>query len=118
MMAASGLSTLLGLAIQVALLVVSLTVVRRHKPHAVAPLASSFAVNLVATLLGVVAYPVAGMMADRSGGVESFMVVQSALTVGFALVHMVAGVLLVLGLVKLATPDPAPAAGDGVSAGR
>jgi hypothetical protein len=93
------------------LLVVSLTIVRRHKPLAVAPLASSFAVSLVSTLLGVLAYPVAGIMAAHSGGVERLLVVQSALTVGFALIHMVAGVLLVLGLVKLATPDPAPVLG-------
>jgi hypothetical protein len=106
LMAASSVSTLLAVAVQIALLVVSFTVVRRHKPRAVPLLASSFAIGLASTVLSVVAYPLAAAL--MAGGMERFMLAQSALTVGFALVHMVAGVMLVLGLVKLATPDPEP----------
>jgi hypothetical protein len=105
MMLASGVSTLAGLALQIALLVVTLTVVRRNKPGAVAPLAASFAIGIASTVLGVLVYPLIGVVTSRSGGMESYMLVQSATTVGFALVHVVSGVLLVLGLLKLAAPE-------------
>ena len=104
MMLASGLSTLVGLAIQIALLVVTLTVVRRHKPQAVTPLATSFGLGIATTVASAVAYPLLAAVMSRSGGFDNYMLMQSALSVGFALVHMVSGVLLVLGLVKLATP--------------
>ena len=102
-MAAAGLSTLVGLVIQIALLVVSLTVVRRHKPNAVAPLAASFSIGIASTMVSVVAYPLLSTVMT-SAGIDKYMLMQSALTVGFTLVHMVSGVLLILGLVKVATP--------------
>jgi hypothetical protein len=103
-MLASGVSTVVSLAVQIALLVVSLTVVRRHKPQAVALLASSFGIGIASTLVSVVAYPLlATLMTSTSGGIDKYMMMQSAVGVGFALVHMVSGVLLILGLVKLAT---------------
>jgi hypothetical protein len=104
---AGGVSTLVGLAVQVALLVVTLTVVRRNKPRAVPMLAASFGIGIASTLLSVVAYPVLAAVTSRSGGMDSYMLGQSAVTVGFALVHAVSGVLLVLGLVSLATPETA-----------
>jgi len=107
MMLASGLSTLTGLAVQIALLVVTLTVVRRNKPRAVPTLAASFGIGIASTLLSVVAYPLLALVANRSGGMDSYMLMQSAVTVGFALVHVVSGVLLVLGLVSVATPETA-----------
>jgi hypothetical protein len=105
LMVAGSISTLLGLGVSIALLVVTLTVVRRHKPQAVVPLAASFGIGIVSTLSSVVVYPLlATVTHSSSDGIGSYMVMQSAVTVGFALVHMVAGVLLVLGLVKVATP--------------
>jgi hypothetical protein len=104
-MLASGLSTIAGVALEIALLVVTLTVVRRNKPRAVAPLAASFGIGLASTVLSVLVYPLIGVVASRSGGMESYMLVQSAVTVGFTLVRVVGGVLLVLGLVNLAAPD-------------
>jgi hypothetical protein len=105
-MVASGVSTVAGLAVQIALLAVTLTVVRRNKPRAVTPLATSFGIGIASTALSVVVYPLVGVVASRSGGIDSYMLVQSAVTVGFTLVHVVSGVLLVLGLVNLATPEP------------
>jgi hypothetical protein len=104
---ASALSTLVGLAMQVALLAVVLTTVRRHKPRAVPLLAASFGVSIASTILSAAAYPMAGLVASRTG-VQNYAVVQASLSVGFALVHIVSGVLLLLGLVKLATPDADP----------
>jgi hypothetical protein len=109
MVLAGGVSTIVGLAVQVALLVATLTVVRRNKPRAVPPLAASFGIGIASTVLSVVAYPLIGVVTSRSGGMDSYMLVQSAMTVGFSLVHAVTGVLLVLGLVSLATPEPGPA---------
>jgi ABC-type Fe3+ transport system permease subunit len=73
-------------------------VVRRNKPRAVPPLAASFGIGIASTVLSVVAYPLIGVVTSRSGGMDSYMLVQSAVTVGFSLVHAVSGVLLVLGL--------------------
>jgi hypothetical protein len=100
--AAYGLSTLIGLIVQIALLVVVLTTVRRNKPRAVPPLAASFGIGIASTAASIVVYPLLSMMTD-SGGIERMLLVQSAVTVGFSLVHMVSGVLLVLGIVRLAT---------------
>ena len=103
-MVAGGISTVVGLALQIALLVVSLTVVRRNKPAAVTPLVASFVIGIVSTVVSVVAYPLLATLMTSSGGIDKYMLMQSALTVGFTLVHMVSGVLLILGVVKLATP--------------
>jgi hypothetical protein len=103
-MLAAGVSTVVSLAIQIALLVVSLTVVRRHKPQAVTPLAASFGLGLVSSLASAVAYPLLAALMT-SGGIDKYMLMQSAVSVGFTLVHVVTGVLLILGLVKLATPE-------------
>jgi hypothetical protein len=107
MSAAYGLSTLVGVVIQIVLLVVTLTVIRRNRPSAVAPLAASFAVGLLSTAGAVVVYPLVSYASvNMSGGFDRFALFQAATTVGFTLLHAIAGVLLVLGLVRLATPDP------------
>jgi hypothetical protein len=107
--AAYGLSTLVSIAIQIALLVVTLTTVRKNKPRAVAPLAASFGIGIASTAASIVVYPLMSLLLRDSGGMDRYLVVQSATTVGFSLIHVVSGVLLVLGLVKLATPDAEPA---------
>jgi hypothetical protein len=97
------LATVVGLALQVGLLVVALTVVRRHKPEAVPLLAGSFAVGIASTVLSAVAYPLAAALVQPDG-MRHYAMTQAALSVGFMLLHLVSGVLLILGLVKLATP--------------
>ena len=72
----TGVSTLVGLAIQIALLVVTLTVVRRDKPGAVAPLAASFGIGIASTVLGVVVYPLLGVVTLPVGGIETYVSVQ------------------------------------------
>jgi len=97
---------LVGFGLQIALLVTVLTVVRRHRPAAVPALATSVLVNLVTTILGViVSYVVTPLVIARGGGMESYSLYSAASTVGFTIVHLVAGVLLIAGLVKLATPE-------------
>lgn len=108
-MAGGVVSFLVGLGLQLALLVTVLTVVRRHRPTAVPALASSFGINLLSTILGVLSsYVLTPLVIARGGGTESYMRYSAASSVGFALVHGFAGVLLIVGLVKLATPDAAP----------
>jgi hypothetical protein len=100
MLVASAVSTVLSLAVQIALLVVSLTVVRRRNPGAASFLGAAFAIGVGSTVL----YPVVNAAIPALVGAQyRYMTVYSAITVGFALVHMVSGVLLALGLVKLAT---------------
>jgi hypothetical protein len=111
MMAAYGLSTLVGIVVQIALLVVTLTVVRRNRPNAVAPLAASFGIGLAGTAGAVVVYPLLSLASVNMGsGFDRFALLQAATTVAFSLLHAVAGVLLVVGLVRLATPEPVRAA--------
>jgi hypothetical protein len=102
-------SFLVSLGLQVALLVTVLTVVRRHRPAAVPTLAGSVTINLVSTVLSViVSYVVTPLVIARGGGMESYALFSAASSVGFGLVHLMAGVLLVVGLVKLATPEERP----------
>jgi hypothetical protein len=101
MLLASGVSTFLSLAVQIALLVVSLTVVRRRNPAAATLLGAAFGIGVGSTVL----YPVVNAAIPALVGAQyRYMAMYSAITVGFALVHMVSGVLLALGLVKLSTP--------------
>jgi hypothetical protein len=100
--AALGLSTLVRLAIEIALLVATLTVVRRNKPSAVVSLATSFALGIVSTVASLTVYPLLSLMAGLDSGVHRFVVLNSATTVALSLLHAVSGVLLVIGIVKLA----------------
>jgi hypothetical protein len=48
------------------------------------------------------------MMTRSGGGMDDYQMVFSAVSLGLTLVHTMSGVLLILGLVKLASPDGPP----------
>jgi hypothetical protein len=105
----SGIGTIASLGIAAGLLTVALTSVRRSKPAAVLPIASSAAINLVTAIITPVAYAFLPLMMTRSGGgMDDYQMVFSAVSLGLTLVHTMSGVLLILGLVKLASPDGPP----------
>jgi hypothetical protein len=106
MTASSGVGTVVSLGLHGALLTVVLTVVRRHKPAAVLPLAISAIVDLVTTILLPVAYAVVPALARGEGGIDSYSIVFAALSLGATLIRTISGVLLVVGVAKLASPEP------------
>jgi hypothetical protein len=108
---ASGVGTLAVLAVEIALLVVVLTVVRRNRPRAVGLLLASTVISIAATVLTPVTYMlVPSAIMSAGGGVERVSLLFAVLGVGFALVRTLAGVLLVVGIVRLAghAGDDAP----------
>ena len=91
----SGLAFLLG----VALLIVALTVVRKRRADAGALIAASAGLNLVLTVVSPITYS----LISRVGGSSSYLEMSVFLQLGFSVFHAVAAVLLILGVVRLAS---------------
>ena len=105
----SGIGTIASLGLAGALLTVALTSVRRSKPAAVLPIASSAAINLATAIITPVVYAFLPLMMSRSGsGMDDYQMGFAAVSLGLTLVHTMSGVLLILGLVKLASADGPP----------
>jgi hypothetical protein len=106
---AAGVGTLAVLAVEIALLVVVLTVVRRNRPRAVGLLLASAVISIAATVLQPVSYTLVPMAVERSGSdFEKLSLLFAVVGVGFALVRTLAGVLLVVGVARLAAPEVTP----------
>ncbi len=103
----SGLSFLVQLGLQVALIVLVATVVRRHRPDAYKTLLGWAIASLVVTTLARVAGSVAPVFLVRDGGVEAFYQEQVVFTLVWIPITIGLFVWLARGLVKLAQP-PAP----------
>ena len=102
----SGIATLVSLVLYGAMLAVVLTVVRRNKPAAVMSLAAAAVINLVTTVVSPIAYAVVPVLA-RSEGNDHYQLVFAAMSLGMTLIHTISGVLLIVGLAKLAAPEAA-----------
>ena len=92
------LSFLLG----VSLLVVALTIVRKRRADAGLLIAASAGLQLFTTITIRIAYAVMGSM-----GSSSFREIAAVIQLGGAFSNAIAMVLLILGLVKLASDAPA-----------
>jgi hypothetical protein len=87
--------------LEAALLIVALTVVRKRRADAGALIAAAAGVQMLATLLTPIAYNVVGRLSDAS----SFVGTSVFLQLGFSVLRAVGAVLLILGIVRLAS-DP------------
>jgi hypothetical protein len=92
--------TLVSLALEGALLVLALTTVRRHRPEASLLLAASAGVTLFGSLTSFVAYP----LLARFFSPEDYVKATAVAGLFFTLLRATSGVLLLAGLVRLATP--------------
>lgn len=104
-MLGSSVSTLLAVALEVVMLVVALTTVRRRRADAGGLLAASAGIQLVAS----VSYPV--VLASirfliTTSSTSDYMRVSTAIQLVMSVIRAAAGVLLILGIIRLATPPP------------
>ena len=107
----NGVGSLAVLAAEIALLVVVLTTVRRNRPQAMGTLLASAIISIAGTVFAPIAYPLAAAAIERSeGGFERISLLYAMIGVGFSLLHTLALVLLVVGVVRLASPERTPMA--------
>ncbi len=97
----AGVGTVASLGVSGTLLAVALTVVRKNRPEGVAAIASSAAISLVSAIITPLAYAVMPLLGSREG--VDYAVVMGAVGLGLTLVHTMAGVLLIVGIVKMAS---------------
>jgi hypothetical protein len=93
-------TSILSLFLEIALLVVALGPVRRHRPEASMLLAGAAGLNLLATI---VYYP-ATMLMGRMFPVGNYGAGYAALSLLMGLVRGTSGVLLIFGILRLAVP--------------
>jgi len=105
----SGFAWLVALAGNVAFLVVTLTVVRRHRPDAAGPFVAWSVASLTYTLLNALLSGLVSIFVARSAGVDATVTVQGVLNVVHAVVGAGLVALLAYAIVRLAQP-PAPVA--------
>jgi hypothetical protein len=102
-------STLVIASLEVALLVVILTTVRRHRPDAYSLLAIGTGLDLVFTVLGTISAFATSIFGIRGeGGIETYAQMYAATTAFFMLAHAAARVTFIVGLVRLARPTADP----------
>jgi hypothetical protein len=99
----SGLSWLVGVGLQIALLAVVLTAVRHHRRDAASWLLAAAVMGLVVSVIG----PAVGWAGSFLGGelgIEAMLLVQAMLGIVGTVVHAVVFLLLLRGIVVLARP--------------
>lgn len=106
--AASAFSLLLNLAVLIAFVVVVLTVVRRHRPDAVALLIGALALEFLLTCVSYAASLILPQIAGWLGGVARYAEAQAVNVFVFALAHAATRGLLLWGIVRLARPADEP----------
>jgi len=107
--AASAFSLLLNLGMLIAFVVVVLTVVRRHRPDAVALLIGALVLEFFLTCLSYAASLILPQLMSSLGGVARYAEVQALNVFVFALAHAGTRGLLLWGIVRLARPADEPA---------
>lgn len=103
-MVSSGFATLVGLACEVAVVVVVATVVKRHRPDAYGTLLAWAIGSLVVTIAFAVAYPVTAKLVPASAGVDGYLTALAILGFVRAAVSVALLVVFIRGLVALAEP--------------
>lgn len=101
--AGNGFSIVAGVALQIALLAVVLTVVKRHRREAAPWLLAAAVLGLVSSVLGPVVGWGGSFLAGELG-IGAMLLAQSALGVLGTIVHVVVFLLLLRGIVALARP--------------
>jgi hypothetical protein len=98
--ASGALSALVSLLLEVALLVVALGPVQKHRPEASTLLAAAAGLNL----LGTIVYYPASILMPRLFAAGGYAAGYAMLSLFTTLVRGTSGVLLILGLLRLAVP--------------
>ena len=101
--ASNGLAVLVGIALQIALLAVVLTAVRRRRPDALPWLLAAAIMGLVAAMLGP-ALGWGGSFLAGELGIGAMLAAQSALGIAGTIFNAVNFLLLLRGIVALARP--------------
>lgn len=99
----SGLSSLVAIGGEIAIIVVVATVVKRHRPDAYGKLLAWAIASLVVTLALSAAYPLMPLFV-RSGGTDTYLVALSIIAFVRTAANIALVLLLVRGLVALAQP--------------
>jgi hypothetical protein len=99
-------STMLSLAMEIALLVIALTTVRSRRPEATLPLAAGAGIHLGATVLQTLVYSFILPALAASG--PDYRTLLAVAGLFFALLRTVAWGAILFGIVKLAGPGGAP----------
>jgi len=87
---------------ELALLIVALTAVRKSRPDASSLIAGASGVFLFSTLISPLAY--AGLAA--TGGMSNYALTTGVLSLALSFVRAIGWALLIIGVIKLATPTP------------
>ena len=93
--------TLIALGLEIALLVVALGPVQKHRPDAAMPLVGSAGMNLFVSLIW---YP-ATTIGARSFAVADYRSVMAILSLFRAVLHGISGFLLIVAILRLVTPQ-------------
>jgi hypothetical protein len=104
MMLSSGFSIVLGVLLDVALLVVALTIVRRYRRDAAKWIVAPAIIGLVHGVLAPVVHAGSSFLVGDMYGVESMLGLHAATTFVSALLSAVTFGLLIVGIAKLARP--------------
>lgn len=103
---ASVFSTLLALAVEVAMLVIALTIVRSRRPDATLPLAAGAGIFIVVTLLQSLLYSF--VLPAVAGSGPDYRSVLAVMGMVFTIFRTVAWCAVLFGIVKLASPAGGP----------
>ena len=102
MTVSSAVGTVIALGLSGTMLAVALTVVRRNRPEGVVPIATSAVISLVSAVVTPLAYMVVPVLESRMSSSDQTMVYFAAVGMGATLLHTMAGVLLIVGILKMA----------------
>jgi hypothetical protein len=105
---ASAFSLLLNLSVLIAFVVVVLTIVRRHRPDAVALLLGALVLELLLTCASYATSLILPQLVGTLGGVGRYAEAQAINVFVFALAHAATRGLLLWGIVRLARPMGEP----------
>jgi len=101
--ASNGVSWFVNAGLYVALLVVVLTTVRRHRRDAMGAMLAAVIMGLVVAVAGPISGFVGTMLASRLG-IDTMLLVQTGLGLFGTILHAVVFLLLIRGIARLARP--------------
>jgi len=103
----TAVGSILAIAVDVALLIIALTVVRKNRPDTVGFFAGAAGIFLFATLASpLVTASTAFYGARGTGGVDQYVAISTLVGMAFAVFRTIAFVLLLIGIARLAQPSP------------
>lgn len=99
-------SNFFAVALQVALLVVGITVVRKYRPDAATVILASAAIGLIADLIFPGLQMAVNAFLATADSIEMMITIGSVLSIVRSLIYILSFGLLIFGVIKLAKPKP------------